>query len=289
MTECPKCGRHLKITDWRQKCPDCGVNMVLYNSQERLMQDADIAEVQYYHFQKKIDRVKAAFVGTKPAIARIFTSILPVAAVFLPLINAKVSAPFEPADEGISLLTIINNSDKLGAISDAMAIAKVPTMFLLVSMGLFALSLLAFLLHFILLTLSCSPKGKIRNIIMDVIILITTIGSAAAIIAMPDGGAISGPLGIGGYLYVALQILNVVFDFIVLKKGIPVNHKQCYVGGIPIEEYFEMQKKGMTTAEIRVIQYERLQKIQDEKEAELAKEAEKKEKEEKEAAESVRK
>lgn len=288
MTECPKCGRHLKITDWRQKCPDCGVNMVLYNSQERLMQDADIAEVQYYHFQKKIDRVKAAYVGTKLAIVRIFTSILPVAAIFLPLINAKVTEPFEPMDGGISLLTIINNSDKLGAISDAMVTAKTPTMFLLASMGLFVLSLLAFLLHFILITLACSPKGKIRNTILDVIILISSIGSAVAILTMPDGGAVSGTLGIGAYLYIALQIANVVVDLLTFKKGIPVNHKQCYVGGIPIEEYFEMQEKGMTTAEIRVIQYERLQKIQDEKEAELAKEAEKKEKEEKEAAESVR-
>lgn len=291
MTECPKCGRHLKITDWRQKCPDCGVNMVLYNSQERLMQDADIAEVQYYHFQKKIDRIKASFIGTKLAIIRIFTSILPVAAIFLPLINAKVKAPFEPMDGGISLLDIINNIDKLGAISDAMSVAKVPTIFLLVSMGLFVLSLLTLVIHFILLTLSCSPKGKIRNTVLDIILLVTSIGSAVAILAMSNGGAVSGTLGIGAYLYIALQIANVVIDQITIKKGIPVNHKQCYVGGIPIEEYFEMQEKGMTTAEIRVIQYERLQKIQDEKEAELAKaaeEAEKKAKEEKEAAESVR-
>ena len=43
-------------------------------------------------------------------------------------------------------------------------------------------------------------------------------------------------------------------------------HKQCYVGGIPIEEYFEMEKT-MTREEIRAEQYRRLQARYDEKEA----------------------
>lgn len=281
MANCPKCGRHLKLTDWRQNCPDCGVNMILYNEQERLMQDADIAEVQYYHFQKKIDRVKAAFVGSKLAIVRIITSILPIAAIFLPLIKGKVTEPFEPIDGGISFLDIYSHIDKINGdtINSAMDMGKTPTLFLLIAMGLFVLSLLTLVVHFILLTLACSPKGKARNLTLDVILLATTIGSAVAIFRMPAGGAVSGTVGIGGYLYILLQIVNVLVDVIILKQGIPVNHKQCYVGGIPIEEYFEMQRMGMPTEEIRAIQYERMQAMQDEKEAELAKAAEEAEKE----------
>ena len=45
------------------------------------------------------------------------------------------------------------------------------------------------------------------------------------------------------------------------------------------EEYFEMQRMGMPTEEIRAIQYERMQAMQDEKEAELARAAEEAEKE----------
>ncbi len=280
MADCPKCGHHLKMTDWRPKCPNCGVNMVLYDEQERMMQDADIAEVQYYHFQKKIDRLKASFAGSKLAIVRIFTSLLPIGAIFLPLIKAKVTEPFKPMDGGISILTIVDCFDKLNGdtIAGAMEIGKTPTTFLLVSAALFALSLLALVAHFLLLTLACSPKGKIRNTVLDVIILVTTIGSLIAALAMPDGGAVIGTVGIGGYLYVLLQIANVVVDLMVFKKGITIKHKQCYVGGIPIEEYFEMKEKGMTTEEIRPIQYERLHQMRVEKEERLKKEAEEAEK-----------
>lgn len=278
MANCPKCGRHLKITDWKQHCPDCGANIFVYNQQERLMQEADIAEVQYYHFQKKIDRIKASFIGTKLAIARIFTSLLPVAGIFLPLIKAKVSDPFKPYDGGMSLLDIINNIEGLtgDGIPTMLSNSKTAGIAFTISIGLFVLSLLALLLHFILLTLSCSPKGKQRNLAMNIIILIATFGSAIAFLVMPENPYIDGTLGLGAYLYIALQVVNVVVDTITMKKGIPVNHKQCYCGGIPIEEYFEMQKKGMTTEEIRAIQYERLQALQDEIEARLKAEEEKK-------------
>lgn len=296
MANCPKCGKHLRIIDWKQHCPYCGANICLYNQQERLMQDADIAEVQYYHFQKKIDRVKSSFIGSKLAIVRIITSILPLAALFIPLINAKVLAPFEPVDGGVSFLTLYNNIDTLTGDAFSTLLAgndKNAAIFMLASLGLLLLSVLALVLHFILLTLSCSPKGKPRNIALDVILLVTSIGSAVAATLIPDCSAISGvSLGIGAYLYIALMLVNAVIDYIVLfVKPVKIIHKQCYVGGIPIEEYFEMQEKGMTTEEIRQIQYARLRELQLEKEAKMAKEAEEaeqKEKEEKEAAASGR-
>ena len=291
MANCPKCGRHLRLVDWKQHCPDCGANIFVYNQQERLMQEADIAEVQYYHFQKKIDRLKASFIGTKLAIVRIVTSILPIAALFLPLIKATIAEPFKPVDGGISAMTIYNNID--GLTGDAIPALlggneKSAALVFLAAIVLLVLSLLAMLLHFIFLTLACSPKGKTRNMILDIIILVTTLGSVITVMATPDFSAVKGvSIGIGAAVYVLLQLVNVGVDFAVLKTGIPVKHKQCYVGGIPIEEYFEMQKKGMSTEEIRKIQYERLQAQQDEREAQIkaAQEAlEAEEKKKKEAA-----
>ena len=296
MANCPKCGRHLKLSDWKQHCPDCGANIFVYNQQERLMQEADIAEVQYYHFQKKVDRVKASFIGSKLAIARIFTSLLPLGGLFLPLIKAKVSEPFEPMDGGISAMTLYNSIDKLtgDAIPTLLgnALTKTPTLIMLASLGLLLLSVLTMVVHFILLTLSCSPKGKLRNTVVDAIMLATAFGSVIAAAAIPDGGALSGvKIGIGAILFIILQLVNAGLDlFIVYKKPIEVVHKQCYVGAIPIEEYFEMQEKGMSTAQIRVIQYERLKERQKEKEAKfLAEQAalEEKEKKAKEASSNV--
>ena len=290
LANCPKCGRHLRIIDWKQHCPDCGVNIFVYNQQERLMQEADIAEVQYYHFQKKIDRVKASFIGTKLAIVRIFTSLLPVGAVFLPLVKAKFAEPFEAYDGGLSILDIVNKINGLtgdGIPTMLSGESKTAGIIFAASILMFVLSALATLLHFILNTLSCSPKGKQRNFALDGIILVTSVAAALLFLFMPENAYVNGTLGIGAYLYLLLQVVNVVIDVITLKKGIPVNHKQCYVGGIPIEEYFEMQEKGMTTEEIRVIQYERLQIIQDELEAKLKEEEEKAKKAEKAKQEAI--
>lgn len=282
MANCPKCNAHLKLTDWKQHCPHCGANVVIYDLQERLMQDADIAEVQYYHFQKKIDRLKASFIGSKLAIARIITSILPIGPLFLPIIKAVITAPFEEYSGNISAMNIYNSIDQLGNISALLnGDTKTPTLFLAVSLASLLLSLVLVLLHFILLTLACSPKGKQRNYVIDALILITTFASLIAFAFMPDGGAITGSLGIGAYLYALLQLVNVGIDIATFKKGIEVNHKPCFVGGIPIEEYFEMVENGVSKEEIREKQYAILQEQFDKEEAiRLEKEAEAKKKKE---------
>ena len=60
--------------------------------------------------------------------------------------------------------------------------------------------------------------------------------------------------------------VNAAVDFWVLRHPVEIVHKQCYVGGIPIEEYFEMEKT-MTREAIRAEQYRRLQAQYDEKQA----------------------
>ena len=76
MANCPKCGYKLKITDWRAECPKCGVNLLYYNHQERLAEDADKAEEEHIKLQPKIDRVKFSFVGTKLSIVRIICLLI---------------------------------------------------------------------------------------------------------------------------------------------------------------------------------------------------------------------
>lgn len=281
MADCPKCGKKLKVSDWRQHCPQCGANIVVYDLQERLMQDADKAEVQYYHFQKKVDRVKASFIGTKLAVARIITSLLPAGPLFLPLIKATFSPPVDFPDGSVNMITIVNH---FGAINPETVRAlpgggaRADSLLLLAGTLLFALSVVLTLLHFILLTLACSPKGKARNIIQDVLILASSIASAVCFAVMGDSGAVTATLAVGAYLYILLQVVNVAVDIAVLVKGIPVTHRQCYVGGIPIEEYFELEKT-LTPEEIRAEQYRRLTAIQQEKERQIAEDEAKKHRE----------
>ena len=264
MANCPKCGVHLKVTDWRQHCPHCGANIVVYDLQERLMQQADIAEVQHYHFQKKIDRLKASFIGSKLAVVRIITSFVPVFALLLPLIKCRLNPAFGDFDGNVSAVTIYNGVDTIGS-PGFLSSDKLLTAALI----LLAVSILLWLIHFFLLMMACSKRAKVRAAIIDPLLVIASAAPLILFLTDKSGAVLTGKPSIGIFLYIALQILNAAIDFAVLKQGIPVHHKQCFVGGIPIEEYFEM-KETMSPEEIRQEQYRRLQAIQDEKEAEIA-------------------
>ena len=89
MANCPKCGAHLKLTDWRPTCPHCGINLIYYGMEERLLEDADKAESEHAVFQKKLDRLKASFIGSPLTIIRIVLSLLPIGALMLPLANVS--------------------------------------------------------------------------------------------------------------------------------------------------------------------------------------------------------
>ena len=271
MAECPKCKEHLRLLDWKPNCPHCGANIVVYDLQERLMQEADTAEVQYYHFQKKVDRLKAAFIGSKLSVVRIFTSLLPIAALFLPIVKINLTAPFEPYSGNMAFLDIYNMFDKLDIGAFVAAIetdASAGIMFTGAVAGLL-LSVVVMLLHFLCNMLACSPKGKIRNYTIDIVYIVLVLASMVFFMFIPENPFVSGSLGIGAFLYLALVILNFAVDILVFRENIEVKHAQCYVGGIPIEEYFEMVEKGVAPEELRAEMYKRLTAIQKEQEEKL--------------------
>lgn len=280
MAECPKCKEHLRLLDWKPNCPHCGANIVVYDLQERLMLEADAAEVQYYHFQKKVDRLKASFIGSKLSIVRIFTSLIPIAALFLPIVKINLSAPFEPYSGNMGVLDIYNLFDKLdiGAFLTAIEMnSAVGLMFTLSVAGLL-LSVVVMLLHFLCNMLACSPKGKIRNYTLDIIFIVLVAASMSLFAFIPENPFVSGSLGIGAFLYLVLVILNFIIDILVFRENIEIKHAQCFVGGIPIEEYFEMVERGASPEELRAEMYKRLTAIQKEQEEKL--DAKNKEKEE---------
>ncbi len=270
MAECPKCAHHLRLTDWKQKCPYCGANIVMYNLQERLMQDADKAEVEYYYHQKKVDRVKASFIGSPLAVVRIFTSLLPVGALFLPMLKdviLKFSEDFPEKATIINIYNLITGGGITSVLNEAES-SQAGRMFF-AGLILLMLSVLLMIIHFAFLTLACSPHGKARNYTVSILMLAFAAAYVLMMIFMPENGIVSASVGIGSLLYVLLLAVNLIVEIIVFRKGIEVKHAQCYVGGIPIEEYFEMQKNGVPQEELRAEMYRRLTALQKEKEREL--------------------
>ncbi len=269
MANCPKCNKHLKITDWKQHCPHCGANVVIYDIQERLMQDADKAEVQYYHFNKKIKRMKAAFAGSKLAIARIVVSLIPVIAIVIPFVQGVFKSPFVPFEGAFSLFTLLDVMDKFDtdAIMELLNTTdgKTPLLFLAAALVMFVLSIAVILIRFICLMMACGKRGKQRNYFFDILLLVLAIGGSVLLMVIPQNPYFDITMIYAPLVYILLLIVNFGVDIAVFKQGIEIKYEDCVVGGIPIEEYFKMVEDGVPQEEIRQEMYRRLTFMQEEK------------------------
>ena len=270
MANCPKCGRKLTLFDWKPNCPDCGVNLVYYGMEERLLDEADAAEAEHARLQKRIDRLKASFVGSKLTIVRIILSVLPIATLLLPLCSVTYSGPFiEQTTTNVNLIELINliTSLDIDALLTMVGSGIVGTSFIGYAGALvfLLLSVVFIILSLLMLMLACSPKGNPRNITLNIITILLAAASpvffnifATNISAVfPD--FISGKIGFGIFVYIGALALLLAINIIIAVKGVEVKYKQCYVGGIPAEEYFELVEKGTDKAVIRQMMTEALE------------------------------
>jgi hypothetical protein len=255
MANCPKCGRKLTIFDWKPNCPDCGVNLVYYGMEERLLKEADAAEAEHARLQKKIDRLKAAFVGSKLTIIRIILSVLPIATLLLPLCSVSYSGPMiEATTKNINAIEIYNivSSLDFDGLFTMIGSPLVGTSFIgyLGALLCILLSLVFVIVSLVMLTLACGRLGNVRNITLNSIAILLAAGSAVFfnIFAKGINGVfpefISGKIGFGIFVYIGALALLLGINILLAVKGIDVKYKQCYVGGIPAEEYFELVEKG---------------------------------------------
>ena len=257
MANCPKCGKKLRLYHWRPECPFCGVNMVYYNSNDRMLAETEQAEIEHAHFQPRIDRAKAAFFGSSPAIARIVLSVLPLGALFLPLVGSSVSRSLN----AIGVYGAIDDAGGLGAMLGSVFSGNV----IALSVLLLLVSLVMWLVCLVCLPMSLGKYGKQRNLIVNAIWLASAAGSALNFLRV-------GSLHIGAFVYVFLILALLVYNLILAKKGLPVKHTVCLIGGLPSEEYFKMKEDGVPELEIRKKMVEALTIMQNEARAKEARE-----------------
>ncbi len=271
MAKCPKCGRKLTILDWRPNCPGCGVNLVYYGMEERLLKEADAAEAEHARLQKRIDRVKASFIGSKLTIIRIVLSILPIAALMLPLCTVSYSGPFiEATTTSVNAIEIYNlvTSLDFDALITILGSSVVGTGFIGYAGALVCilLSLVMVIVSLVMLTLACSPKGNPRNIILNSLAIIFAAASGvffnvfASNISAVFPDFISGSVSFGIFVYIAALALLLAINIIIAAKGVDVKYKPCFVGGLPAEEYFELVEKGTDIDVIHGMMAEALEK-----------------------------
>lgn len=260
MAKCPKCGRKLHIYDWRPECPGCNVNLVYYNSNENLLAESEKAEIEHAKHQPSIDRAKAAFFGSAPAIVRIVLSLIPIGALFLPLCIINKNGASESFN-AIGVYNYISTAD-IGALLGGIFKGD----FIAVSILTLLVSIVMILVCLGCLVMSLGPHGKQRNLILNSFMLGNAFISAVFVL-------ISGnKLGIGAFLYIFLLAVILVYNLFLAIKGLKIKHTVCLIGGLPSEEYFSMVEQGVSELEIRKKMVEALTKMQNEVRAKAAEE-----------------
>lgn len=166
MANCPKCGRKLHIYDWRAECPECHVNMVYYQANEKLLAETEKTEIEHAKFQPKVDRAKAATIGTRAGIIRMVLFLIPIAALFLPLCKVTVSG----AGKNINAIEVYN----IFSSADFGGLIKNPALFFALFLAIPAVCCIVFT---IMQIASCSKKGLKRNIVLSSVSIFMVLAS----------------------------------------------------------------------------------------------------------------
>ena len=259
MANCPKCGYKLRMIDIKAECPKCGVNLIYFNHQERLAEDADKAEEEYIRMQPKIDRVKFAFIGTKLSIVRLILLFVPIGMLFLPLAHINVNMPFHTIDTNVSVLNLAMDVIAKFEFSILNIAPLAAVIFYFLSILGVLISAVFAILNIPFVSVSCSPKGFKRNVVLSscgigaMLLSIVSFLIFNAQLESMYSAMYSGSIGIGAFLAVAAFIAIIVINIIIKKKNIPVKYKD-------VSEYVErIEKRKQELAEMEA-EAERIRK-----------------------------
>lgn len=251
MANCPKCGKHLHIYNISQFCPECGTNMNFYGFADRFIKEAKFAELSQASVHVKIKHIKAAYIGSKLAIARLIVMILPVIAFLIPAGRFGFNIPFISGEYDFSALGIFGLFGEggldylMGMTSSSFAGAEFSS--LMAALGVYAVT--AVMAVLVLLTsLLCLISYKNMQKITTVIAAIGFAGSFVSVafyssfVKSLSSGFVTAKNG-GAGLWIAAAMFAIAFavNLLLWKKGIPVEYGE---GMLERTEIFKKVKKG---------------------------------------------
>ena len=65
MDKCPKCGKNISFFYLKQECPECGCDMLYYDMDRRLEEDAEQAEKEFEAMNRFLDKIIPKFIKDK--------------------------------------------------------------------------------------------------------------------------------------------------------------------------------------------------------------------------------
>lgn len=94
MANCPGCNSHIKIYQMSPYCKNCGIHLMFASYENQFEKDRRIAEMSMANFRYNTAKIKSAYISGKAQKFKIFASLFPLIALFLPLGNLSVDIPF---------------------------------------------------------------------------------------------------------------------------------------------------------------------------------------------------
>ena len=125
MDRCPKCGYKLKITDLKPECPGCGVNLMYYDMQLRLENDAIKAAEENAVMQAFARKIVKSVIGSVTVILRLVMAVLTVISLLVPFAKTVTAGAGMEAGKSVGLINIIVAIIKGNAFSDGFTVVTV--------------------------------------------------------------------------------------------------------------------------------------------------------------------
>lgn len=234
MAKCPHCNYKLQLIDVKAECPVCGVNIPNYKWEERLDEDAITAERSFSSFRRKTAAFKDAFIGSKLRIARFVMTFAPLLFFLFPMFTYETNLLFAPGKESVSVLSIIldivNGKLDILSILNFMTLEKSGTAFLLLYLALVmvVLGIVAGVLNFFVLVLSCFGYHAKGNIGLCAASLITFIAAIVLILVSSSMFASAIPevftlnLSYSLFIGIAFFVINLTLNCIAEKQFRPL-------------------------------------------------------------------
>lgn len=199
MNNCPKCNAKLKTFYFKTKCPHCGTNIMYYNYDKRLEEDAKKAEQEWDFIEAVLNGIKQSSIGSAVAIIRLISFILPIVALLMPV--------FKISNQNIALISLIKS-----IISDSSSVFGSTAHIL--CLAAFAVVIIFALLSALISLFSFTKNGLKRNLIISGIAI--TVFVVLSVVAVSNGCSVS----YGVFAVMILQIITVLLHFAQRKNTV---------------------------------------------------------------------
>ena len=186
MSKCPKCDAKISPLYMKEKCPNCGVNLLYYDLENRLEKDAEQADREYAAVEHFLDTIKSSSISSPIMIVRFVLFFTPLASMCLPMYG------------DVSLISLIMGIIK-GSVELSSVIMPLVSMVLVIVLSLAVISSSLF---------SVTKTGFLRNMIF----------SAINTIVFVVLGVVIGGISVGWHVTLAIYVLEIIMHIICNNK-----------------------------------------------------------------------